>query len=271
MAKRSSGSGKKKTTSRRRSGASGASTVRPSGESGEPVTEPPDEASPEPEYARLHIWQIQAVRDVLVVAAAIGLVWLGYLLRAVTVPLLVALLLAYLFEPVISGLCERRRMSRAAAVASLLACAVSVFLLLLALVAPLVVGQTVRLVDDVRDGVIKSKIARVGEYIPESFRDEFDRYLEILPGTSSANAGLVSAAPTDAESAAAPAEAGQLSERQVRDLVASEVRRLLEDEQAPEDMLSEHWFSIARGGARTTLAIVGAVVAVGLMTFLIPF
>ncbi len=44
---------------------------------------------------RLHIWQIQAVRDLLFVAAVLGLVWAGYALRAVPVPLLVALLLAY--------------------------------------------------------------------------------------------------------------------------------------------------------------------------------
>ena len=42
---------------------------------------------------QLHLWQFQAVRDLLFVAAVAGIVWLGYALRAVTVPLLVALLL----------------------------------------------------------------------------------------------------------------------------------------------------------------------------------
>ena len=36
----------------------------------------------------LHLWQLQAVRDVMMVASVAGLVWLGYALRAVTVPLL---------------------------------------------------------------------------------------------------------------------------------------------------------------------------------------
>ena len=51
---------------------------------------------------RLHVWQIQAVRDVLFVGAVVFLVWIGYAMRAVTVPLLVALGLAYLFEPLVA-------------------------------------------------------------------------------------------------------------------------------------------------------------------------
>ena len=75
-------------------------------------------ASQPPE--KLHLWQIQAVRDVLFIAAVVALFWLGYALRAVTVPLLVALLLAYLFEPVVSYLVQRTRYSRAMIVSGLL-------------------------------------------------------------------------------------------------------------------------------------------------------
>ena len=60
----------------------------------------------------LHLWQFQAVRDVLLVAAAAGLVWLGYALRAVTVPLLVALLLAYLFEPLVARVSRYPKLTR---------------------------------------------------------------------------------------------------------------------------------------------------------------
>ncbi|MBZ0171536.1 MAG: hypothetical protein K8E66_04080, partial [Phycisphaerales bacterium] len=52
-------------------------------------------------WRELHLWQIQPVRDVLLVLAIVGLFWLGDKIGIVTVPLLLAILLAYLFEPVI--------------------------------------------------------------------------------------------------------------------------------------------------------------------------
>jgi len=53
------------------------------------------------EWARLHLWQIQPIRDVLLLLAVFGLIILGYKASIVTVPLLLALMLAYLFEPVV--------------------------------------------------------------------------------------------------------------------------------------------------------------------------
>ncbi len=62
---------------------------------------PPDDMPP---TARVHLWQVQAIRDLLCVGSVLGLLWLGHAMRAVTVPLLIALLLAYLFEPLVSKL-----------------------------------------------------------------------------------------------------------------------------------------------------------------------
>ena len=56
------------------------------------------------DITKLHLWQIQWVRDVLLLLIGVFTVWLGYAMRDITVPLLVALLLAYLFEPLISFL-----------------------------------------------------------------------------------------------------------------------------------------------------------------------
>src|SRR4029434_10057930 len=75
---------------------------------------------PSPPLARLHVWQIQAVRDLLVIGFIIALIWAGYAMRAVTVPLLVALLLAYLFEPLVAWATQRLRTSRPVVVAGLL-------------------------------------------------------------------------------------------------------------------------------------------------------
>ncbi len=90
------------------------------------------------ELARLHLWEIQPLRDLLLLLAAIGLVQLGYVARIVTVPLLIGVLLAYLFEPVV------RRLARTTgrAVAALLVI-VGAFV---GIGAPLVIGTGVGIV-----------------------------------------------------------------------------------------------------------------------------
>jgi len=67
---------------------------------------------PKPAWARLHLWQIQWIRDLSCVAILIGLLLIGERLSLVTVPLLLALLLAYLFEPLIGGATRRWKISR---------------------------------------------------------------------------------------------------------------------------------------------------------------
>lgn len=79
-----------------------------------------DERAPHP-WFRLHLWQLQPVRDVFLVAALIGIVYVGSLMSIVTVPLLLGLALAYLFEPIIAWL--SRRTSRHAAAGIVIAAA----------------------------------------------------------------------------------------------------------------------------------------------------
>lgn len=67
-----------------------------------------------PGWSRLHIWQIQWVRDLLVIAGVVGLLWLGHKLSIVTVPILLALALAYLFEPLVAWVVRRRILGRPA-------------------------------------------------------------------------------------------------------------------------------------------------------------
>ena len=57
---------------------------------------------------RIHLWQIQSVRDVLLIGAAYGLLYLGYVLQSITVPMLVALGLAYISEPLIQRMMQWR-------------------------------------------------------------------------------------------------------------------------------------------------------------------
>ncbi len=100
---------------------------------------PKSDTKPEPQggesggdaldWRHVHLWQIQPVRDVLVVLAIVGIFYLGYVLRVVTVPILLALMLAYLFEPVVSRLCRVKWISRPGGASIIIAAVVLVVLI----------------------------------------------------------------------------------------------------------------------------------------------
>ena len=60
-----------------------------------------------PAWASLHLWHMQPVRDVLLGLGIFAIFLIGQKISVVTVPLLVAILLAYLFEPVIVWLMKK--------------------------------------------------------------------------------------------------------------------------------------------------------------------
>ena len=134
------------------------------------ATKPQDQPLRGAGLERLHIWQIQVVRDVMLVAALVGLVWLGYALRAVTVPLLVALLLAYLFEPIVARFSRHPNSSRPMVVGGLLATVGIVVIALVAVLIPLAVGQTARLVQDYNSGQFRQTAIKVTGYMPAALQ-----------------------------------------------------------------------------------------------------
>ncbi len=216
---------------------------------------------------RLHIWQIQAVRDVLVVAALVGLVWLGYALRAVTVPLLVALLLAYLFEPLVARLTRRGRISRAMVVVGILGSVGVVVVAVLAMLLPTVIGETYELLDDFKSGKVRLQVEDLARHVPQAWRDRAQPIIEILPsGPGPADGGAIPtdepAPPIEAESPGAGAGADDL-----RLMIRQEIARArTEDAGRRED-----WLGMARGGARTVRRVLGGVIELGFLAFLIPF
>ena len=158
----------------------------------------------ERELTRLHLWQIQGVRDVLVVASVIGVLWLGYALRFVTVPLLVALGLAYLVEPLVRWLCRRVGMSRPAAVGTILAtCGVGLGAVAVVTV-PIVISQTTALVENVRAGKFDGLLARAEKALPESYQAEVSRIRDAL-GLPVPRTGTAAAAGSDAQVPLQPA------------------------------------------------------------------
>lgn len=68
----------------------------------------PGNGQAERSIARLHLWQIQPVRDIAVILVVLWLINLGYAMSIVTVPLLLGLLLAYLLEPPIAWVAKHR-------------------------------------------------------------------------------------------------------------------------------------------------------------------
>jgi predicted PurR-regulated permease PerM len=91
-----------------RAGASGASGA------------PASEGRAGTDWRRVHLWQVQPVRDVLLIGAAYLMLHVGYLLKTVTVPMLLAMGLAYLFEPLVKRMVRVKWVSRHGAAAALI-------------------------------------------------------------------------------------------------------------------------------------------------------
>lgn len=68
----------------------------------------------------MRLWQIQPIRDAMTIVGVLGILYLGYQLSIVTVPILIALLLAYLFEPLVARLTRRKWLSRPGAAISII-------------------------------------------------------------------------------------------------------------------------------------------------------
>jgi len=245
--------------------------------------------------ADMHIWHIQAFRDVLLVAAVIAVFWAGYALRAVTVPLLVALLLAYLFEPVIQWLVRKPHMNRVRAVALLLGAGILTLLVVLAIALPLAISQTTRFVEDVRDGALRANIARMGRYVPAEYHDEFADVLELLPGEAmpadvetdpdaeSEDAGArgdEDAGPGGNEQSepvqtADPSLLGDINEQRLGEIIDQRIAVFEAQREAEataeQQSLQPDWLQIARRGVRTIFSVLAFIISVGLLAFLIPF
>lgn len=141
------------------------------------------------DLTKLHLWQIQWVRDLLLIVIVVCGIWLGYAMRDITIPLLVALLLAYLFEPLISFLADHPKfpLGRIPVISGILFMLSIGILMVLAVTIPLVISQTSSLMHEFQDGHLRTKLEQLAtKYIPEDIQQEVIQSLEYLPsGTSS--------------------------------------------------------------------------------------
>ncbi len=208
---------------------------------------------------RLHLWQIQAVRDLLLAGVLALVVWLGYAMRAVTVPLLVALLLAYLFEPLVARLTARRAGTRPLVVGGVLATVGVLVVGSLALLIPAAAGQTADLVREYQQGAVRRTATRLAERLPEGFREQVASLIAHLPADPREPAAEPAVPPT-------PAEAAANDEARLRAIVREEVARAAARTQEPP-----RWLGVAKGGVRAVGALLGGIIQLGFLAFLIPF
>ncbi len=115
-----------------------------------PLLDAPPPQSSAPTH-RLHIWQFQAVRDIFIITAIILTFFVGYWLRSVTTPLLLALTLAYLCEPLVVYFCKKRELKRPTVVAGIIAFVGIPAAILTAAVTVLLVMQTLNFVTALPD------------------------------------------------------------------------------------------------------------------------
>jgi predicted PurR-regulated permease PerM len=141
-----------------------------------PASDPTPAAETAPgSWMDRHLWQIQPVRDVLMGLGVLGLLWLGRAVSIVTVPLLLAILFAYLFEPVIKFMIAKLSIKRRTAVAAVIVGAV--VLVGLPAAGGLVVGAVQAYTLLVRTS---DRIALVDKYVEASTDEERTRVRNAL-------------------------------------------------------------------------------------------
>ena len=94
-----------------------------------------------------HLWEITAVRDLLILIAAIFLAWMVYLLRDILLPVFVAFVLADISNPVITRMEHRWHWPRPLTVTLIIAAVFIAIIAFLAWLGPLLFNQFTSLAD----------------------------------------------------------------------------------------------------------------------------
>ncbi|MSR17884.1 MAG: AI-2E family transporter [Phycisphaerales bacterium] len=132
-------------------------------------------ADHQPRLAKLHLWEFQWVRDLLVVFSVIGVLSLGYAISYVTIPLLLAFGLAYLMEPLVA-LCVRvLHLSRAAAVSVILIASMLALVGAGSLIVPLVASQSRAIMDSAKQGRFSGLVDKVQNLVPSAYGAEISK------------------------------------------------------------------------------------------------
>lgn len=218
---------------------------------------------------RLHLWQFQWVRDILIIAGVVFLFLVGYWLRSVTTPLLIALTLAYLFEPLVEGICKKRRWSRTTVVVGLIGILAIGLMPLAIIVVVLVATQSINFVGSIPENTHRILIS--ASQLDERYREP----IESAIGQSFAEMAKTMEKPKT------PAAESKGGEEISKDQESTKSVEGAEAQTAPPPFVK--WFrentaSIFQATLTTTgqavaviSSIVGSVLYAGFLLFLIPF
>lgn len=239
----------------------------------------------QPEDPRhLHLWQIQSVRDVAVIALAIFLILCGYWLRSVTVPLLIALALAYLFEPIIIRVTRRFNVSRPVVAGSLVG-AVGVLFALALVGFALSLVQTIDLLRRLPDSVAEA-IQYVDERLPEPVGEALMDGLGSLFGPAQGDDAALPDDQASPSEVAADPEQGATEQAPPADSTAAEAQSPPQSDASQSreiaanirDWLHANLGAVFQATVRTTgdavsmiFAFIGSTIYIAFTLFLIPF
>lgn len=249
---------------------------------------PPTVEDPKaPPWQRVHVWQIQAVRDLLLLGTAVGLIYLGYVLSIITVPLLVALGLAYLVEPLVEWLARRVPwLGRRGAVLSIIGILGSTLAIVLILTIPMVVRQANQLMKNSDRYVEQARQFVIAKDWPAWMQDGLGTLADLLPGATVPATAPDKSGPPPAEGTPAPPTPVQpapeaketptpvegMDEAAVRALVRDELAR---QQSAPALPTTGGAISSVASGTAQVLAfligIVGNVAQFAIFVFILVF
>lgn len=105
----------------------------------------PPRPKPQRSLPELHLWQIAAVRDAFWIGLGLAILLFTYYLRSIFTPVLIGLVLAYVFNPMIGHLERRWRIPRPITISVLLTFLLIILVGMVAWVVPMLVTQTVAL------------------------------------------------------------------------------------------------------------------------------
>jgi predicted PurR-regulated permease PerM len=188
------------------------------------------------EWHRLHLWQIQGVRDVCLVFLIIGLLSLGKILSIITVPLMVALLLAYLVEPVVAWLARVvPRLGRKGAVLVMMGTLAFGGIAILIGTVPVLVNQGMSLAknsdryianlkgfassDDLPEW-LRERLSKLAAYLPDGKPGPIEHHDEVPAPTEIKQP---EPAPAPVVAPVTPATTPTLDEQRVRELIRAEL------------------------------------------------
>ncbi len=240
------------------------------------------EAKKPRDWHGVHLWQIQSVRDGVLILLVLGMIYLGKVLSIITVPLMVALLLAYLVEPVVAWLARVvPRIGRKGAVLLMMGALGLIGVGILLGTVPLLVKQGVSLVRNTDRYVANLKAFATSSDLPEWLREHLGTVAAYLPegkpGPITDDHSAPAPTPTPPNATPAPEALNQLApapvaldEQRVRDLIRAELAQQRPAD-AEENSLYAKIASSAIQVAGVLGGFLGGVIQLVIFVFIVVF